>query len=395
MEENKMIHTYQGPKYDKFWRTAFVVILLAGALIGLALVAAPIYFYMKFRIAWLLIFFIFIPFGVWLVLSMLRHIKKLEWRHNHLSSYTLSGEKIEALEWGEAHSKSPIQRVVPLSAVSSVIASSYIIRQTISQGGFSRKITETGPILYILYTENGQQKVLNIPFQNHGDQGMNAWLTHLQKHGLPIQYTARQLYRIDTQHFTDEQRLEYFQSSGETVDFPFTGNWLTDEPQIWAKWKEKDTEKRAQEEALDPKLKKARQKHTFFTWMFTIWLVYMLMFLAGFVQTKIGGFLPFPAGNIIPGLLFFTMGGFLFFYCLRSYLRWYYMLSFSLLAVIIGISFGIISDGLPGTEAALAMGICLSSFAYPSLVWIPYFTVKTLRTRKKTSTATETSSTIQ
>ncbi|TWT01522.1 hypothetical protein [Planomicrobium sp. CPCC 101079] len=78
-----MIPTYQGPKYDGFWRTAFVILLLAGALIGVALVAAPIYFYMKFRIAWLLIFFIFIPFGDWIARSALRYRNGLKRTANH------------------------------------------------------------------------------------------------------------------------------------------------------------------------------------------------------------------------------------------------------------------------------------------------------------------------
>jgi len=382
MEQTKLIHTYTGPKYDRFWRIAFRIILLAGTLVGAALAAAPLYFYMKYQAAWLLVLFIFIPFGLWMIQKTLRHMKKLQWRHNHLSSYTLFEEHIEAAEWVETYSKSPIERVIPLSAVSSVIASSYVIRQTLSQSGFGGTITETGPILYILYENNGRQEVLNIPFQNHGDTGMNIWLSHFKKQQIPLRYTARQLYQIGTQHFNDEQRLEYFKSTSELREFPFTGNWLSDEPQAWANWKEQDAKRLTAEEAHSPELKKARQKHTFRTWIPTIWLVSMVMLLAAFALTKIGHLLPLPAGSPLPGLLIFTAGGFLFFFCLRNYLRWYYMLTFSLIVLILGASLGIMSYSLPGTEAELAFGISLASFFYPALVWIPYFSVKWKKNKK-------------
>jgi len=264
---------------------------------------------MTYQIIWLLILFILIPLGFWISRGCLRNLKRVSWHNNHLSTFTLFNNKIESVEWTEAYSKSPIQQVIPFSSLTSVIASSYIIRQTINTVGLGRVISETGPILYIRYLKDGQQEVLNLPVANHEDNGINVWLRYFQDQQIPLQYTARQIYRKDTQFLNDQQRLDYFESSEELIDFPFSGTWLTAEPEIWTKWKDKEVKLRAEEEAIDPELKKARQKHTFKTWIPTIWLVSMLMFLAAFCLTKLGKTIPFLVDSMIPGLLIFTNFG--------------------------------------------------------------------------------------
>ena len=383
MEEKTIVHTYEEPKMEPFWWIFHLIVITIGALFGVALVVVPIVLYMTYQIIWLLILFILIPLGFWIARGCLRNLKRVSWHNNHLSSFTLFNNKIESVEWTEAYSKLPIQQVIPFSSLTSVIASSYIIRQTINTVGLGRVISETGPILYIRYLKDGQQKVLNLPFANHGDNSMNVWLRHFQDRQIPIQYTARQIYRNDTQFLNDEQRLDYFESSEELIDFPFSGTWLTAEPKIWTKWKDKEVKLRAEEEAKDPELKKARQKHTFKTWILTIWLVSMLMFLAVFCLKKLGQTIPFLVDSMIPGLFIFTLGAFLFFYCLRSYLRWFYMITFSLMVIILGFSWTILSVSETGVDAPTNLTLFGASVLFPLLVWIPYFTVK--KSAKKTA----------
>lgn len=258
MEEKTIIHTYKEPKMETFWWIFYLIAINIGALFGAALVAVPFILYMTHQISWLLILFILIPLGFWIARGCLRNLKRVSWHNNHLSTFTLFNNKIESVEWTEDYSKSPIQQVIPFSSLTSVIASSYIIRQTINTVGLGRVVSETGPILYIRYLKDGQQKVLNLPFANHGDNGMNVWLRYFQDWQIPLQYTARQIYRKDTQFLNDEQRLDYFESSEELIDFPFSGTWLTAEPKIWTKWKDKVVKLRAEEEAIDLQLKKAR-----------------------------------------------------------------------------------------------------------------------------------------
>ena len=240
MEVKTIVHTYKEPKMETFWWIFYLIVINVGALFGAALVAVPIILYITYQIIWLLILFILIPLGFWIARGCLRNLKRISWQNNHLSTYTLFNNKIESVEWTEAYSKSPIQQVIPFSSITSVIASSYIIRQTFSSSSFGRVNTETGPILYILFLEDGQQKVLNLPFANHGDNSINVWLHYFQDQQIPLQYTARQIFRKDTQFLNDQQRLDYFESSKELIDFPFEGNWLIAEPRIWTLWKDKE-----------------------------------------------------------------------------------------------------------------------------------------------------------
>ena len=93
----------------------------------------------------------------------------------------------------------------------------------------------------------------------------------------------------------------------------------------------------SEDEERDPEFKKARQKHTYQTWVPTLWLTSRVVLLLGYGYLAIGLNMPLSPGNILPGLLIFTLSGFLFFFCLRRYLRWFYM--FIHLAIILGIGF--------------------------------------------------------
>lgn len=386
MEHNSIVHTYTKPPRETFWRIGYVIVLVAGAFVGAALALAPVYYFLKYQNAWIAISFLFIPLGIWIAYRTLRHLQKLIWEDSHLSSYNLYENKIEAEEWVEAYSQAPVKREIPLNEVTSVTASFYILRKTMTMlGPTHQTITETAPILYIRYTKNGQENVLNLEFPNHGDDNINVWLSHFQQRNIPLLYTARLLYRVDTQSYNDQQRLEYFKSSGEVVEFPFSGSWLKDEAAIRPSWNENESTLRAEEEEKDPELKKACQKHNFKFWIWTVWLAAMVIILSTFAYTKFGSFLPLSSGNIIPGLLIFTFGGFLFFFCLRSYLRWFYMFTYLALVLITGFWIGVLSDSLPAIEAELAISISMASLLYPLLVWIPYVTIKKMTNKKATA----------
>ncbi|RNF38819.1 hypothetical protein [Planococcus salinus] len=376
MEQHQLIHTYTKPPRETFWRIAYIVALLVGALFGAWLVTAPIYYFLKYQNEWILISFVFIPLGIWIVYRLVRHLRKLMWEDSHLSSYTLYNHKIHASEWVEPYSKAPVEREIPLAEITSVTASFYVIRQTIPQHGFNNTVTETGPILYIRYTRNSQENVLNLPFPNHGDDSINVWLGFFKKAGIPLRFTAHTLYRADTQSLTDAQRLEYFDAGNAVIDFPFTGSWLADEAAVRPTWEEKAEAFIAEEEERNPEFKKARQKHTYKTWIPTIWLTAMVIMLLSYGYTKIGGNLPLSPGNILPGLVIFTMGGFLFFFCLRHYLRWLYVFTYWGAALIIGLWIAVATVEQPPIEAELGTSIFLAAIVYPLLMWLPFVAVK-------------------
>jgi len=302
--------------------------------------------------------------------------KKLFWRNQHLSSYILFEDKIETKAWPEVYSTSPTERKIPFQSISSVIASYYIVRESIVLNT-GTKITENAPILYIVYTLDGERKLLNIPFPNHHDEGFNVWLRHLHEEKLPLHYTARPLYRGDTQVLNSQQRLDYFETTNEIIELPFSGSWKADEPIAFANWKEEESERQALAESLNPKLKEARLKHSLRDWFITSSIAFSFMSIAVFFTLEMAKKQWVPADNVIFGLIIFTLGGFFFFYYLKRYLRWYYMIYFSLIVIIVGfisLSSGPMYENLFIQQMAKSIGI--SSFLFPALVWIPYFIIK-------------------
>lgn len=376
MKHNRVIHTYTEQKIELFWWMIYLPAILVGFLTGLAFIVTPIALFLEFQLTWLLILFIFIPFGLWMVYKLYHFTKKLFWRNQHVASYILFEDKIETKEWPEVYSTSPIERKIPFQSISSVIASYYITRETlVLYTGF--KITENAPILYILYTVDGERKLLNIPFPTHHDEGFNVWLQHLQEEKLPLHYNARQLYRADTQILNDQQRLDYFETTNELIELPFSGSWKEDEPKAFANWKEEESERQALEESLNPKLKEARLKHSRRDWNMTIRLVFSLMALAVVFTLEMAKKQWLPADNVIFGLIIFTLGGFLFFYYLRRYLRWHYMIYYLVIVVILGLISLFSGPMLENLlEQQMAKSIAISSFLFPAFVWIPYFIFK-------------------
>jgi len=109
----------------------------------------------------------------------------------------------------------------------------------------------------------------------------------------------------------------------------------------------------------------------------TIRLVFSLIAIAIFFTLEMAKKQWLSADNVIFGLIIFTLGGFLFFYYLKRYLRWYYMIYISLIVLILGLislSSGPLYENLLQQQMAKSIGI--SSFLFPAFVWIPYFIFK-------------------
>ena len=201
----------------------YLIVITVGFIVGLFLIVIPI--------------FLFIHFGVWIDIKLVKYTKKMLWENNHLSSYTLLENTIQTKEWDKVYNNIPSERVVPLEKIIKVIASSYIVRQTIRPGPHFRKTTETAPILNIVYLEKGEQKILIIPFPSHTDSGWGNWLEFLNNH-FTLHFTARILFRKDMPILDDLKRLDYLLQNPELVPFLYTGDWLKDEPLLFSSWKE-------------------------------------------------------------------------------------------------------------------------------------------------------------
>ncbi|RNF39545.1 hypothetical protein [Planococcus salinus] len=244
MSNKRLIHTYIQPKTKSLW----CIFCLAALVAGCALVIAPAFLYIRYRSAWLLLLLVFIPLGFWINRHIIRMIRKLFWQNRHLSTYHLFAHMIETTEWTTAHSTEPVKRKIPLTSVITVVAAPYFIRQVFTSHKVSRALTGTAPVLFILYTEKGKTRLLDIPFSHHDDSALNVWLNHFQKQLVPIDFTACLLYRKDGKLLNEEQRIAFIESTDELMPLSFSGDWQTDFPFAWEAWNDRALKRRRVEE---------------------------------------------------------------------------------------------------------------------------------------------------
>ena len=255
MKEKRLIHAYTEPKMELFRRSFYLLITTAGFILGTALIAGPVVLIITQPSVWLFLLFVLIPLGFWMNHRILRFTRKLRWQNRHLSSYLLFEHIIEATEWPTAYSTSPIKRKIPLKSVITVAAAPYIVRRTKTDHGTNQVITQTAPILFILYTEKGENRIVNIPFPRHDDPTVNVWLSHLKEKLVPIDFTARFLYRKNHKFMDDRERIKYIETSDEMMPFSFSGDWLTDYLFALEAWNERVKERQQKKEEENLRIK--------------------------------------------------------------------------------------------------------------------------------------------
>lgn len=384
METVNVIHEHNEQKADPFWWIFYFIALSVAFLFGLALIIGPLLLYVMFQSAWLLILLVFVPAGAWIVRKLYHYTRKLIWHNTHLSSYVLQEGNIKTEEWTDAFQSTPFRSSIDIPAIQSIIASSYIVRQTRalrSQGGTGQTITETDPILYVIYSQNNERKLLTVPF-SYKNEGINTWLKQFQEKKVPLKYTATVLYRTDMNYLNNKKRLNFLESTDDLIDFSFSGNWQTQVAGLWQEWMKKEEKKQKEEEAMNPELCVKKKKHSFRTWRNVTLGVFFLMIATSYGTIELAKRHVFSADSIIPGLIIFSLAGFLYFYLLRSHLRWYYNLLFAAKAFFFGIMVLSAFEENGALADEMATSIAGISFLVLAFVWIPYLIVKGLTKRK-------------
>lgn len=272
MKQPGPVHTNTLAPPDLFWRSATVLVLSVGIMAGAALAAGPVVLLAEYRNVWLLFLLPLVAAGAWIVVRVIAHWRKLRWHYAHLSTFSLLEDRIESLEWPHPFTKGvtfdaakpPRHRTIPLDSVTSVVASFAIVRQTMNRWGTPN--IETAPVLYVRYDDGGRQELLSVPFSSHKHEAINKWLGHFAKQGIPLQYTARFLFRHDTQVLSDGERLDHLATAPDVIPYIFDAGWQADEQELGARWLALRETIRHDEEELDPKVKDKRSRHSARTW---------------------------------------------------------------------------------------------------------------------------------
>lgn len=390
MTQPGLVHANSLTPPDLFWRTATAIVMSVATLVGVALAVGPLVLLAVYRNVWLLLLLTLVPAGAWIAVKILGNWRKLRRHYAHLPDFTLFQDRIDSVEWRNplgkgvdiAADEAPRRRTIPLDSVTSVVASFALIRQTRTRLG--NPITETAPVLYVRYNNDddggGSQELLSVPFSSHKDKGVDRWLSHFAALGVPLRYTARILFRHDTQILTDADRLEHLNTAPDIIPYTFDEGWRPDEQDLGARWLAVQEKLRTEEEEHDPELKEKRSRHSFRTWISMALVFVWLMITAVLQQLAAQGGHIDPANPLISFLCVVAFG-FAFFYLLRSYLRWPYMFIYSGGTLITGLAYLIVSR--PGTEQEVGTSFFLAALAFQPLCWLPYLVVKKVAAQLK------------
>ena len=388
MEQPGLVHFNPVRRPDLFWMTAYALTLGTGVLIGVGLAVTPLVLVALYPGTWFLVTLAAVPLGVWIAVRLVSAGRKLRLRYRHLPEYTLFEDRVESVEWPNPQDKgvrfdkdiAPTRRSVRLDQVTSAVASFCVVRETYNRYG--QRFIETAPIRYVRYRSGGRDELLSIPFPSHQDQGVDMWLRHLSGEGIPLLYTPKALYRHDTQVLDDAGRLRLLDELPNLVPYRFARGWQADEPGLRAQWSAVEHAERQAEEARDPALKRARARHPVTTWI-TGMLVFVWLGMTVFLQQLAWAGRPVEPANFIISFAAVLLFGLLFFFLLRSYLRWPYIFIYSGGALLTGFMTVVASTGLSDADQSVAAAFFSAPVLFQPLCWVPYLIVKRLSAGSK------------
>lgn len=376
MTDSPAIHVQREQAAEPFWQVAVVVGLFFLAVIIAVAIGGPLLLMVKFWNPWLLFLLVVVAFGVWLLVKSVAAVRNMAWRARHRSSFELREAGIATTEWNTPGAESPVRRTIPLAAVTRVVASYRIVRRMILIENGGGTLTETAPVLHVLFEEGGRQQITSIPFASHQDPAVDTWIAELRKRGVELGYTSRMLLWKEENYLSDEARLEYFATTGEVIPFPAAGGWLENTIRLDSRWHQHIKQLREEAEQRDPALREARLKPTVPDWIMGAWLASMYAIGTSYLLLHLVNEGTLPTGSWLLGVGVVLPAAALFFLPLRHGLRWYHVLVCWLLLVVI--SFTGMVNSVDVMPAARQMALALFGLAAvsPALLWIPYLLVK-------------------
>lgn len=376
LTDSPILHVQREQDMGVFWRGTLVFAVLAIAGVVATLVGAPVVLMMNFPSPWLLSTLVFVAVGILLLVRTLAALRAMSWRSRHRSSFVLRDTRIETTEWNTVGAEAPVRRVIPMGTVSSVVASHRIVRRMVRTRIGGGTLTETAPILHVLFDQEGRRRISSVPFPSHEDRGVDTWIEELRRRGVRVGYTARLLSWKEEEHLSDEARLEYFATTEEILRYPATGGWLENATVLGGRWHRKAGELQERAERRDPTLREKRLKPTARSWLYGVWLAGMYATGAGFLLPHLveDGLLPVAAWPL--QLLVVLPAAGIFFLPLRHGLHWYHAVVCWLVLVVTAFTVLVGVAGLGRAAEDMAMigvGVTILS---AGLLWAPYLLVK-------------------
>lgn len=347
-------------------------------LLGISLLIGPVIIYLFYQSVWLLLPFLLIPLGIFTVRGIYRAAKTLIWRERHLSEYILSKDQIQFIDWQEQHPLTPEKGSIPISSIDKVIFSGYIVREMVAYKSGGEKITETAPILYVIYNEGQEiQKLLSIRFYEKSD-GLNDWLRFFQNNDIPLCYSGAILYRNDRIVMDNETRLRVLKDDKDLLPFQFVGDWNEQIDLLIPEWNRMIEARYANQ----PDHKEKDNNLPIKNWVLLLLRVYPVFIALSYVLARFAGKGIISDESFLPGFVLMFLTAVLYFYLLHTHLKWYHMIRFSIECLVISILTGVIFGEQSAAAEEMLSTIAGVTMVFPIMVWIPFLAVKLLRRNK-------------
>ncbi|ALU40034.1 hypothetical protein AS188_10090 [Kocuria flava] len=231
-----VVHVLREQPEDLFWRGAAVVGLFFLAVLAGLFIGVPAWLMIAFGNPWLLFTLIPVAAGVLLLVKTVDLLRRGAWHARHRSTCTLHEAGIETTEWSTVGADAPVRRSIPWADVASVVASYRIVRRIVLVQNGGGALTESAPVLHVLFDQDGRRQITSVPFSSHQDPAVDTWITELRKHGVELGYTARALSWRGETCLSTEAQLGYFATTEEVVPFPVTGGWLENAVRLENRW---------------------------------------------------------------------------------------------------------------------------------------------------------------
>lgn len=371
-----VVHVQSEQREDLFWRGAAVIGLFFIAATVALFIGLPVWLMIAFWNPWLLFTLVFVAAGVLLLVRTVDMVRRGAWHARHRSTYTLREAGIETIEWNTFSADAPVRRAIPWEAVTSVVASYRIVRRTILVENGGGALTESAPVLHVLFDQDGRRQITSVPFSSHRDPAVDAWIAVLRKHGVELGYTARPLSWKGEAYLGSQAQLEYLATTEEVIPFPAAGGWLDNTIRLENRWHQNAARVQEQAERRDPALREARQRPTGRQWILGAWFAGTYALGAGFLLPSLVQHGWVPAAVWPLEILVVLPAAALFFLPLSRGLRWFHGLVCWLLLVVTSFSVlvGSVEMG-PAAERTAMIGFGLTVLS-PALLWAPYLLVK-------------------
>lgn len=374
-----LVHTEKSMHY--FWWMMTSIVYMVGFFISISLLIGPAMLLLIYKQYGFILLAILMPVGVWLWRSLLRSYKTVIWKNKNNSQFIISDNQL-TYKIVDKDTRKINTGQISLSSIQYVVASNYYLNNShlyTDVSGTTHK--RYYPILYVVFEESSSEKLLSIRFFNN--HSIKNWLLYLQNINIPLYYAFTEPH-FDTK--ADDLKLHRLLDRSTLVKFNIKKDsswvWLSIKLQSAALNKVNTYETVESHSASQTNQLK---KLTFRKWYQTAISVYLVITFGAIFAVYLAenGWIGY--NNPLPGFTILFIASILYFWLLRDYFRWFYMIFFiieSFMIFLLSALFISEENTTPIIEEAVT-SLLASAMLFPFLIWLPYLIMSYVRKIKK------------